>query len=82
MRKKRPHDPENTYAGFRPRCEQEAAYFCIKKWCEHPRVNKTLSAVINSLLDGVKAAIENTTQINPKTGEITVEINLGRITIK
>ena len=80
MRKKS-HNPENTYTGFRPRVDQEAAFFNILRWCEHPKVKKSFSAVINSLLDGVNECMKNTTNIHPD-GKITIEVNLGTIEIK
>jgi hypothetical protein len=75
------HNPENTYTGFRPRVEQEAAYFCLKRWWEHPQINKSFSALINSLLDGLHECAKNTTKVH-SDGRVTVEVNLGEIEIK
>jgi hypothetical protein len=71
-----------TCTGFRPRIENEAAYYVIKLWCEHPDINVSFSALINSLLQGIKIATQQTTEINPQTNQVSIELNLGRVTIK
>jgi hypothetical protein len=77
----KPHNPENTYTGFRPRVDQEAAFFNLKRWGENPQINKTFSAIINSILDGLNECAKHTTRKHPD-GRITIELNLGEIEIK
>lgn len=75
-------NPENTYTGFRPRTgEIEGAYFVIRNWCNDPRVNKSFSAIFNSLMLQIKVACENTTEID-EDGRVSIELNCGRIEIK
>lgn len=75
-------NPENTYTGFRPRVgEIEGAYFVIRSWCNDKRIRRSFSAIFNSLMIGIKIACENTTEID-EHGNVTIELNLGRITIK
>lgn len=81
-RRTRPN-PLNTYTGFRPRIgENEGAFFVIRdKWCDDPRINKPFSALFNSLLIGIKTACEQTTEID-EHGNVSIELNLGRIIIE
>lgn len=79
--KRRMTNPENTYTAFRPRVENEGLYFVIRNWAADPRVNKSFSAIINSLLEGLKTACENTTE-KDEHGRISIEVNLGRIYIE
>ena len=80
IRRKKNHSV--TCTGFRPRIENEAAYYVIKQWCEHPDINITFSALINALLQGIKVATQQTTEINPQTNQVSIELNLGRVTIR
>lgn len=82
-RKRTQRNPLNTYTGFRPRIgECEAAFFVIRDtWCDDQRINKPFSAVINSLLIGIKTAMEQTTEID-ENGNVSIELNLGRIIIE
>lgn len=74
-------NPANTYTGFRPRVgEIEGAYFVIRGWCEDPRINKSFSAIFNSLMIPIKIACENTTEID-ENGQVSIELNIGRIPI-
>jgi hypothetical protein len=75
-------NPENTYTGFRPRVENEAAFFVLREWASDRVVNRSFSSIINAVLPGLMAAVQNTTEIDTETGEISIEINLGRIVIK
>lgn len=74
-------NPENTYTGFRPRVELEGVYFVIRNWCSDPRINQSFSSIFNSLLTPIKVACENTTEVS-ETGEVSIELNLGRIIIR
>lgn len=78
---RRRRNPENTYTGFRPRVANEAAYFVIRKWCDDPIINKSFSAVINALLPSIKVAMEQSTEVNEETGQISIDCNFGRIDI-
>lgn len=79
--RKRKINPENSYTGFRPRVgEIEGAYFVIRNWCNDPRVNKSFSAIFNSLMVSIKVACEHTTEIDAD-GQVSIELNLGRIVI-
>lgn len=78
---KRKCNPENTYTGFRPRVgEVEGAYFVIRNWCNDDRIRRSFSAIFNSLMIGIKVACENTTEVD-EHGHISIELNLGRVTI-
>ena len=80
--KRRTVNPENTYTGFRPRTgEVEGAYFVIRNWCDDPRVNRSFSAIFNSLMIPIKLACEHTTEIDDE-GQVSIELNLGRIIIR
>lgn len=75
-------NPENTYTGFRPRVgDVEGAYFVVRNWCTDPRINKSFSAIFNSIMVPLKVALENTTEVDEQ-GRISVELNLGRIVIE
>lgn len=74
-------NPANTYTSFRPRTEREAEYFVIREWCDDERVNKSFSAIINSLIPAIKIACEHTTE-RDEHGRITIELNAGRIEIR
>lgn len=78
---RRKRNPENTYTGFRPRVHLEGAYFVIRNWCDDERINLSFSAIINSLLVGIKTACEQTTE-KDENGIVSIEINLGRINIE
>ena len=78
--KKRMSNPENTYTGFRPRVENEAAWYVMRQWCDREDINLSFSALINAILPGLKVSLENTTEISH--GQISIELNLGRIEIK
>lgn len=79
--KGRKFNHENTTTGFRPQSgDREAYYFVIRNWCSDPRINKSLSAVFNALLEGLKTACEQTTE-KDANGRISIEVNLGRIYI-
>ena len=78
---KRKKDHSSVHTGFRARIDNEAAYFALKAWCDHPDINVSFSAVINCILPGLKVAIEQTTEIHPQTKRVSIELNLGRITI-
>lgn len=69
------------YTGFRPRNAQEPNYYAIRRWCDHPDVRSNFSSVLNSLLPHLKMAMENTTEID-EFGNVTIELNLGRIKIE
>lgn len=74
-------NPENTYTGFRPRVgEIEGAYFVIRNWCNDPRINKSFSAIFNSLMIPLKVCCEHTTEVD-ENGSVSIEVNLGRVTI-
>lgn len=78
----RKRNPENTYTGFKPRVgEIEGAYFVIRNWCDDPRINKSFSAIFNSVMIGLKTACEQTTEVDTD-GQVSIELNLGRIEIK
>lgn len=80
--KRRTRNPENTYTGFRPRTgEVEGAYYVIRNWCNDPRVNRSFSAIFNSLMIGIKTACEHTTE-KDADGNVSIELNLGRIIIR
>lgn len=72
----------SEFISLRPRVDNEAEFFVIRKWCDDPQVNKPFSALLNSLLAGLAYSVENTTQVDPETGEVSIEVNLGRIIIK
>jgi len=73
-------NPENTYTGFRPRVGAvEGAYFVIRNWCNDPQVNRSFSALFNSLMLPIKEACENTTEID-EHGQVSIEIH-GRFNI-
>lgn len=77
----RKRNQENTYTGFRPRVGAiEGAYFVIRNWCDDERINKSFSAIFNSLMIPLKEAIENTTEIDDE-GQVSIELNIGRIPI-
>lgn len=79
---KRKTNPENTYTGFRPRIGAvEGAYFVVRNWCADPRVNKSFSAIFNSLMIPIKVACEHTTEVD-ENGSVSIELNLGRIIIE
>lgn len=73
-------NPANTYTGFRPRVENEGCYYVIRNWCKDPRVRKSFSSLINSLLPYISVAVQHTTE-RDEDGRITIELNLGRIEI-
>lgn len=80
--KRRTVNPENTCTAFRPRAgDAEAAFYVLRNWCKDPRINKPFSALLNSLLQGLKTSCENTTEIDAE-GNISIELNLGRVQIK
>lgn len=72
----------STYTGFRPRVgEEEGAFFTIRNWCDDPQINRSFSAILNSILVPLRVACENTTEVDDQ-GNVSIEINLGRIIIK
>lgn len=80
--KNRKVNPDNTYTGFRPRVgEVEGAYFVIRNWCSDERIRRSFSAIFNSLMVPIKVACEQTTEVD-ENGNISIELNAGRITIK
>lgn len=79
--KRRKFNHENTTTGFRPKLEHEGHYFVIRNWCADERINKSFSAVINALLEGLKTACEQTTE-KDEHGRISIEVNLGRVYIE
>lgn len=74
-------NPDNTYTGFRPRIQVEGAYFVIRDWCYDPRIRRSFSALLNSLMLPLKTACEHTT-IKDADGRISIELNCGRIYIE
>lgn len=70
-----------NYTGFRPRIDVEPQYECLRELLRHPKMNKSFSAVINSIIPGLYYAMLNTTEYDEE-GQPTIELNLGRIRIK
>jgi len=82
----------SEFTTFRPRVDNEGAYWVIRDWGTEdiPHLQSTngfkptgmsLSALFNCLLHGLSAAVQNTTQIDAD-GNISIEVNLGRINIR
>lgn len=82
----------SEFTSFRPRVSNEAFYWIIRDWgsVEVPHLRQTnghgdrsipLSALFNSLLQGLAIAVQNTTEIDAE-GNISIEVNLGRIIIE
>lgn len=82
----------SEYTSFRPRVTNEAFYWIVRDWgsVDVPHLKQTagykpiaipLSALFNSLLEGLARAVQNTTEIDAE-GNISIELNLGRITIE
>lgn len=70
-----------NYTGFRPRIDVEAQYCCLRELLEHPKFAKSFSALLNSLIPHLYYAVLNTTEYD-ENGNPTIEVNLGRVTIK
>lgn len=82
----------SEYTSFRPRLDNEGNYWIIRDWGSEDVPDLqikagfqgkgvSLSALFNSLLEGLSKSVQQTTQIDPETGEISIEVNLGRIII-
>lgn len=83
----------SEYTSFRPRIDNEGVYWIIRDWGSEdvPDAQRkagfegkgvSLSALFNSLLASLAKSVQDTTQIDPETGEISIEMNFGRIVIK
>jgi len=82
----------SEYSTFRPRRHLEIHYWVIRDWGAEdvPALQQqagykdsgvAFSALFNSLLEGLAESVKNTTQIDAD-GNISIEVNLGRIIIK
>lgn len=69
------------YTSFRPRVENEPLYYMLRRWCDEPEVQVNISSLLNSLLPYLVRACTDTTE-RDANGDITVEMNFGRIKIK
>lgn len=82
----------SEYSTFRPRVSLEPQYWIVRDWgsIEVPHLQSkagykatglAFSALLNSLLPVLAAAVQNTTQIDAD-GNISIELNAGRINIR
>lgn len=82
----------SEFTTFRPRVDNEGDYWIIRDWgaedvrqlqidAGYKPTGISLSALFNCLLKGLATSVQNTTQIDTD-GNISIELNLGRINIK
>jgi hypothetical protein len=70
-----------NYTGFRPRVEVEPQYECLRELLKRPQMNKSFSALLNSIIPHLYYAMLNTTEYD-EDGTPSAEFNLGRVKIK
>lgn len=82
----------SEFTTFRPRINEEPYYWIIRDWGSQdvPDLQQrkgykptgiAFSAVLNSLLQSIATSVQNTTEID-EDGNISIELNLGRINIR
>lgn len=83
----------SEFTTFRPRVANEPYYWCIRRWGDEtipnalhkvgfPAKPVPLSALLNSILEKLKIAVENTTEIDPETGVISIMLGNEKIIIE